>query len=101
MRSYLRKQKKIERERWSPQKRETLRSDGPQIPTSSYRRKLLHRFARVHHGLPEGDVLAMLGGKAVIRERLQMHRAIACARKSARSGHHHGSGQPQQWRDMA
>ncbi len=66
MRSYLKKQKKIEREALESAEKGKLRSDGPQSQHPHIDANNCIGCAACTMVCPEGDVLAMLGGKAVI-----------------------------------
>jgi len=66
MRSYLKKQKKIERESLESAEKGKLRSDGPQSNIPHIDANYCIGCAACTMVCPEGDVLAMLGGKAVI-----------------------------------
>ncbi len=66
MRSYLKKQKKIEREALESAEKGKLRSDGPQSQHPHIDANYCIGCAACTMVCPEGDVLAMLGGKAVI-----------------------------------
>src|SRR6202171_1580340 len=66
MRSYLKKQKKIEREALESAEKGKLRSDGPQSQHPHIDANYCIGCAACTTVCPEGDVLAMLGGKAVI-----------------------------------
>jgi thioredoxin reductase (NADPH) len=66
MRSYLRKQKKIEQQALESAEKGKLRSDGPQSQHPHIDANNCIGCAACTMVCPEGDVLAMLGGKAVI-----------------------------------
>src|SRR5258706_5179726 len=66
MRSYLKKQKKIEREALESAEKGKLRSDGPQSQHPHIDANYCIGCAACTMVCPEGDVLAMLAGKAVI-----------------------------------
>jgi len=66
LRSYLKKQKKIEREALESAEKGKLRSDGPQSQHPHIDANNCIGCAACTMVCPEGDVLAMLGGKAVI-----------------------------------
>jgi thioredoxin reductase (NADPH) len=66
MRGYLKKQKKIEKEALESAERGKLRSDGPQSQHPHIDTTFCIGCAACTMVCPEGDVLAMLGGKAVI-----------------------------------
>jgi thioredoxin reductase (NADPH) len=66
MRSYLRKQKKIEQQALESVEKGKLRSDGPQSQHPHIDANNCIGCAACTMVCPEGDVLAMLGGKAVI-----------------------------------
>jgi thioredoxin reductase (NADPH) len=66
MRSYLKKQKKMEQEALESAERGKLRSDGPQSQHPHIDTTFCIGCAACTMVCPEGDVLAMLGGKAVI-----------------------------------
>jgi thioredoxin reductase (NADPH) len=65
-RSYLKKQKKIEQEALESAEKGKLRSDGPQSQHPHIDANYCIGCATCTLVCPEGDVLAMLGGKAVI-----------------------------------
>src|SRR5258707_4465779 len=66
MRSYLKKQKKIEREALESAEKGKLRSDGPQSQHPHIDANYCIGCAACTMVCPEGDVLHMLSGKAVI-----------------------------------
>ncbi|PYU22257.1 MAG: hypothetical protein DMG32_18705 [Acidobacteria bacterium] len=66
MLSYLKKQKKIEQEALESAEKGKLRSDGPQSQHPHIDANYCIGCATCTLVCPEGDVLAMLGGKAVI-----------------------------------
>jgi thioredoxin reductase (NADPH) len=66
MRSYLKKQKRIEKEALESAEKGKLRSDGPQSQHPHIDTTFCIGCAACTMVCPEGDVLAMLGGKAVI-----------------------------------
>src|SRR5467141_3563310 len=66
MRSYLKKQKKIEQLALEAEEKGNLRSDGPQSQHPHIDANYCIGCAACTMVCPEGDVLAMLGGKAVI-----------------------------------
>jgi putative YpdA family bacillithiol system oxidoreductase len=66
MRSYLKKQKRMEKEALESAERGKLRSDGPQSQHPHIDATNCIGCAACTMVCPEGDVLAMLGGKAVI-----------------------------------
>jgi len=66
MRSYLKKQKKIEQLALEAEEKGKLRSDGPQSQHPHIDANYCIGCAACTMVCPEGDVLAMLGGKAVI-----------------------------------
>ena len=66
MRSYLKKQKTIEQEALESAEKGKLRSDGPQSQHPHIDANYCIGCATCTLVCPEGDVLAMLGGKAVI-----------------------------------
>jgi thioredoxin reductase (NADPH) len=66
MRSYLKKQKKIEQLALEAAEKGKLRSDGPQSQHPHIDANYCIGCAACTMVCPEGDVLAMLGGKAVI-----------------------------------
>jgi putative YpdA family bacillithiol system oxidoreductase len=66
MRSYLRKQKKIEQLAREAAEKGAMRSDGPQSQHPHIDATYCIGCAACTMVCPEGDVLAMLGGKAVI-----------------------------------
>src|SRR5580704_2475760 len=66
MRGYLKKQKKIEQVALEAAEKGTLRSDGPQSQHPHIDTTYCIGCAACTMVCPEGDVLAMLGGKAVI-----------------------------------
>jgi putative YpdA family bacillithiol system oxidoreductase len=66
MRGYLKKQKKMEKEALESAERGKLRSDGPQSQHPHIDTTFCIGCAACTMVCPEGDVLAMLGGKAVI-----------------------------------
>jgi thioredoxin reductase (NADPH) len=66
MRSYLKKQKKIEQQALESAEKGKLRSDGPQSQHPHIDANNCIGCAACTMVCPEGDVLAMLGGKAVI-----------------------------------
>src|SRR5437588_5831860 len=66
MLSYLKKQKKIEQQALESAEKGKLRSDGPQSQHPHIDANYCIGCATCTLVCPEGDVLAMLGGKAVI-----------------------------------
>jgi len=66
LRSYLKKQKKIEQQALESTEKGKLRSDGPQSQHPHVDANYCIGCAACTLVCPEGDVLAMLGGKAVI-----------------------------------
>src|SRR5580693_3143741 len=66
MRSYLKKQKKIEQLALEAAEKGAMRSDGPQSQHPHIDANYCIGCAACTMVCPEGDVLAMLGGKAVI-----------------------------------
>src|SRR6266478_7894610 len=66
MRSYLKKQKRIEELALEAEEKGKLRSDGPQSQHPHIDANNCIGCAACTMVCPEGDVLAMLGGKAVI-----------------------------------
>src|SRR6202047_715219 len=66
MRSYLKKQKRIEELALEAEEKGKLRSDGPQSQHPHIYADYCIGCAACTMVCPEGDVLAMLGGKAVI-----------------------------------
>src|SRR6267154_1532791 len=66
MRSYLKKQKKVEELALAAEEKGKLRSDGPQSQHPHIDANNCIGCAACTMVCPEGDVLAMLGGKAVI-----------------------------------
>jgi thioredoxin reductase (NADPH) len=66
MRKYLKNQEKIEREALEAEEKGKLRSDGPQSQHPHIDTNYCIGCAACTMVCPEGDVLAMLGGKAVI-----------------------------------
>jgi thioredoxin reductase (NADPH) len=66
MRSYLKKQKRIEQQALESAEKGKLRSDGPQSQHPHIDANNCIGCAACTMVCPEGDVLAMLGGKAVI-----------------------------------
>src|SRR2546429_9989471 len=66
MRSYLKKQKRIEELALAAEEKGKLRSDGPQSQHPHIDANNCIGCAACTMVCPEGDVLAMLGGKAVI-----------------------------------
>jgi thioredoxin reductase (NADPH) len=66
MRSYLKKQKRMEKEALESAEKGKLRSDGPQSQHPHIDTTFCIGCAACTMVCPEGDVLAMLGGKAVI-----------------------------------
>jgi thioredoxin reductase (NADPH) len=66
LRSYLKKQKKIEQQAQESVEKGKLRSDGPQSQHPHVDANYCIGCAACTLVCPEGDVLAMLGGKAVI-----------------------------------
>ncbi len=66
MRGYLKKQKKIEQQALESAEKGKLRSDGPQSQHPHIDANYCIGCAACTMVCPEGDVLAMLGGKAVI-----------------------------------
>src|ERR1700740_1470646 len=66
MHSYLRKQRRIEKEALESLEKGKLRSDGPQSQHPHIDTTFSIGCAACTMVCPEGDVLAMLGGKAVI-----------------------------------
>src|SRR5258708_12313568 len=69
MRSYLKKQKKTEQLALEAAEKGNLRSDGPQSQHPHIDANYCIGCAACTMVCPEGDVLAMLGGKAVIVNR--------------------------------
>jgi thioredoxin reductase (NADPH) len=66
MRSYLKKQEKLEQQALEAAEKGKLRSDGPQSQHPHIDANYCIGCAACTMVCPEGDVLAMLGGKAVI-----------------------------------
>jgi len=94
MRNYLKGKRRKEEQARAAAEKGKLYSAGPKSQHPHIDANYCIGCAACTMVCPEGDVLAMLGGKAVI---VNGHKCIGhslCA-KSARSGNHYGHGPPQ------